>query len=197
MSQVNKKTAQMTQLTLLIAILVVLTFTPLGFIQIPPVAITILHIPVIIGAITMGSVCGGILGLAFGVLSMLKATFMGVSPVDLMFSPFASGAPIQSLVMCILPRVLLGVIAGVLYEALKSRLSNDALSIGISAGIATLCHTIMVMGCLWFFFSAIPLKEVFLTIVGVNGLLELGVGIVITIAVCKPLMKYLKTRVAV
>ena len=79
MSQVNKKTAQMTQLTLLIAILVVLTFTPLGFIQIPPVAITILHIPVIIGAIAMGPVCGGILGLAFGVLSMLKACLLYTS----------------------------------------------------------------------------------------------------------------------
>ncbi len=62
MSKNSLKTVQLTQLTLLIALLAVLTFTPIGFIQIPPVAITILHIPVIVGAVVMGPKYGGILG---------------------------------------------------------------------------------------------------------------------------------------
>ena len=69
------RTMRLAQLAMLIAIQAILTFTPLGFIMIPPISITIMHIPVIIGAVTMGPLFGGILGASFGVMSMLKATF--------------------------------------------------------------------------------------------------------------------------
>lgn len=193
MSKNSLKTVQLTQLTLLIALLAVLTFTPIGFIQIPPVAITILHIPVIVGAVVMGPKYGGILGLAFGIFSMLKATFMGASPADLMFSPFASGEPIQSLIMCVVPRVLLGVIAGGLYHGLNQKMPKR-LAIALSAGISTLCHTVMVLGCMWLFFKAIPFKAIFMTIVGVNGILELVAAIVSAVCICVPLLKYTQTH---
>ena len=54
MAQANPKTVRMVQLALLIALLAVLTFTPFGYLVIPPVSITFLHIPVIIGAILLG-----------------------------------------------------------------------------------------------------------------------------------------------
>lgn len=193
MSKTTMKTAQFTQITLLVALLAVLAFTPLGFIQIPPVSITILHIPVIIGAIVMGPRCGGILGLAFGFFSMLSTIFQGGTPIDMLFSPFASGAPVQSLIMCYVPRILLGVIAGALYQLLSKKLPVRV-SIGVSAGISALCHTVLVLGCMWFFFDAIPLKEIFLTIAGINGILELAAGIVVSVCVCVPLLKYNKTR---
>ena len=44
------RTMRLAQLAMLIAIQAILTFTPLGFIMIPPISITIMHIPVIIGA---------------------------------------------------------------------------------------------------------------------------------------------------
>ncbi|MDO4287893.1 MAG: ECF transporter S component [Eubacterium sp.] len=193
MSKQTMRTAQFTQITLLIALLAVLAFTPLGFIQIPPVSITILHIPVIIGAIVMGPKNGGILGLAFGFFSMLSAIFQGGTPIDLLFSPFASGAPLQSLIMCYLPRILLGVIAGGLYQLLSEKLPQRV-AIGLSAGIAALCHTILVLGLMWFLFDAIPLKEIFVTIAGINGILELAAGIVVSVCVCVPLLKYNKTH---
>ena len=117
MSQVNQKTVRLAQLALFIALLAVLTFTPLGFLIVPPVSITFLHIPVIIGAILMGTKSGAILGGAFGILSMIRASFSS-NPIDLLFSPFASGAPVQSIIMCIIPRILLGVIAALLYKLL-------------------------------------------------------------------------------
>ena len=81
------RTMRLAQLAMLIAIQAILTFTPLGFIMIPPISITIMHIPVIIGAVTMGPLFGGILGASFGVMSMLKATFAAASPADIIFSP--------------------------------------------------------------------------------------------------------------
>ena len=49
MSRTTNKTRALVQLSLLIALEAVMAFTPLGFIMIPPISITILHIPVIIG----------------------------------------------------------------------------------------------------------------------------------------------------
>jgi len=193
MEESRVKTAQMTQLTLLIAIMAVLGFTPLGFIQIPPVAITIMHIPVMIGAIVMGPKEGGILGFVFGLISMVRATFMGVSPVDLMFSPFASGYPVQSLITVLLPRVLLGVITGVMYKILATK-TKDVLAIGLSAAIGSIAHSAMVLSCLAVLFAAFPLKEVLFIIISVNGTLELLAGVVVTVAVAKPLLMYQKRK---
>ena len=114
MSQTTRKTARLVQYALLMALLAVLGFTPLGFIMVPPVSITILHIP---GAVLFGPGCGALLGLEFGLISMVRAIMAPTPPIDMLFSPAASGAPVQSIVMCILPRVLLGVIAGALFLA--------------------------------------------------------------------------------
>ena len=65
MSQTHEKTLKLAQLAMLIAIEAIMTFLPIGFIMVPPVSITLLHIPVIIGAILMGPLYGGILGGSF------------------------------------------------------------------------------------------------------------------------------------
>ena len=191
MSKSTGKTRELTQLSLLIALEAVLAFTPLGFIMIPPISITILHIPVIIGAILMGPTYGGILGGAFGVLAMIKATFFAASPADLLFSPFLSGEPLQSVVMCIVPRVLLGMFAALLYRAFRGRM-KEVLAIGAGAVCATLLHTLMVLGSMWFFFSAMPLRDVFITIASLNCVLEVIAAAVVGVAVCKPLLGYLR-----
>ena len=131
-------TRKLTQLALLIAIQLILSFTPLGFIILPGmVSITIMHIPVIVGGIVMGPMYGGILGLVFGLLSMYKATTAATSVVDQAFSPFLSGAPVQSIIMCIIPRVLLGVVAALLFRALEKRIKSKGLAIAISAAVAS------------------------------------------------------------
>ena len=193
MSQTTRKTARLVQYALLMALLAVLGFTPLGFIMVPPVSITILHIPVILGAVLFGPGCGALLGLEFGLISMVRAIMAPTPPIDMLVSPAASGAPVQAIVLCILPRVLLGVIAGALFLALKKLLRKDSLAAGISAAAAAVCHTVGVLGCLWFFFKALPLRQVFLAIVGVNGLLELAAAILLTALICPPLRKFLKS----
>ena len=188
------RTMRLAQLAMLIAIQAILTFTPLGFIMIPPISIKIMHIPVIIGAVTMGPLFGGILGASFGVMSMLKATFAAASPADIIFSPFISGTPVQSLILCVVPRILLGVIAAWLFIGLKKLIKNETASIGLSAGIATLCHSAMVLGLMWFLFDSLPLKEVFATMMSLNCLLEIAMAVVVGMAVCKPLLVYLRKQ---
>lgn len=191
MSKSTSKTRQLTQLSLLIALEAVMAFTPLGFIMIPPISITILHIPVIIGAILMGPTYGGILGGAFGVLSMIKATFFAASPADLLFSPFASGAPVQSAVMCMVPRILLGVAAALLYQLLR-QVTKDIAAMAVSCILATLLHSVMVLGAMWLFFQAMPLRDVFVTVASLNCIVEMLAAGVVGTAVCKPVMAYLR-----
>lgn len=191
MSKSTSKTRQLTQLSLLIALEAVMAFTPLGFIMIPPISITILHIPVIIGAILMGPTYGGILGGAFGVLAMIKATFFAASPADLLFSPFASGAPVQSAVMCIVPRILLGVAAALLYRLLR-QVTKDIAAMAVSCILATLLHSVMVLGSMWLFFQAMPLRDVFVTVASLNCIVEMLAAGVVGTAVCKPVMAYLR-----
>ena len=64
----NKKftTSQITLLGLMIAILLLMAYTPLGYLNIGPLAITFNIIPVAISAITMGPVGGAIAGAVFG-----------------------------------------------------------------------------------------------------------------------------------
>ena len=191
MSKSSGKTRELVQLSLLVALEAVLAFTPLGFIMIPPISITIMHIPVIIGAILMGPTKGGILGGAFGLLAMVKATFFAASPADILFSPFLSGAPVQSLVMCVLPRILLGVFAALLFRLFR-RLTKEALAIGLAAVLATVLHSLMVLGSMWLFFNAMPLRDVFVTIASLNCIVETIAAGVIGVAVCKPLLGYLR-----
>ncbi len=183
-------TRKLTQLALLIAIQLILSFTPLGFIILPGmVSITIMHIPVIVGGIVMGPMYGGILGLVFGLLSMYKATTAATSVVDQAFSPFLSGAPVQSIIMCIVPRVLLGVVAALLFRALEKRIKSKGLAIAISAAVASVMHTVLVLGCLWALFDSLPLKSVFLTLVTLNGFSEIAVAVIVAVGVCRPLLR--------
>ena len=192
MRNTNRKTLRLAQLAILIALEAVLTFTPLGFILVPPISITLMHIPVIVGAVLMGPVDGGILGLSFGVFSMIKASTAAASPADMAFSPFLSGEPVSSIVMCIIPRILLGVIAGALYLLLSKKIKNGVLSMGISAVVATFCHSMMVLVLLSVLFQSLPLKAVLASLIGVNCLLEMLAAAVVAVAVCKPLQRILR-----
>ena len=51
----------LTQLALLVAILLVLNYTPLGYLQIGPLSASLLTVPVAIGAMTMNPMAGAIL----------------------------------------------------------------------------------------------------------------------------------------
>ncbi len=90
------------------AISVVLGMTPLGFIPIGPTRATIMHIPVIIGAIVEGPIVGALIGLIFGLFSIYQAI---VSPTVVSFV-------FRNPVVAVLPRVLIGIVAYYVYKGL-------------------------------------------------------------------------------
>ncbi|MEI3204017.1 MAG: hypothetical protein V8S73_05125 [Lachnospiraceae bacterium] len=82
-------------LSFLIALELLMFFTFLGYIHIPPISITFAYIPVLIGACVLGPAETTILGAVFGLASMYKASFNYVMANDKIFSPFMSGLPLE------------------------------------------------------------------------------------------------------
>lgn len=191
-------TRRMTQLALLIAIQIVLTVTPLGFIPLGAMNITLIHIPVLIGAIVLGPKEGSILGFVFGLASMFVATTRP-TPDALVFSPFYSHSWL-SVVLAVLPRIIFPLAAGYIYLGLtkKAHLSQR-LSAGLAAGIGSIFHTILVLSGIYLFFGKMyaenvgiaynTLLGVFLAVVGTNGVPEAITAVIICTALVKPLSK--------
>lgn len=186
----KKRSVQsLTQFSILLAIELILGFTPLGLITLPIASITLLHIPVIISAITLGWKQGALMGFAFGIISLIKAITSAASPVDLLFNPFVSGKPVFSIILCIVPRVLLGIFAALLFLLLKPHFKNNTWSIGISTGLSTALHSILVLVLLFLFFQTSSLQTFFATLISLNSVLEILVAVIICTPVCKALLK--------
>ena len=187
------KTQNFTRLTLMIALLVVLGLTPLGLIDIPPVSITTMHIPVIVGSIVLGYKYGSLLGLSFGIFSLLRGVLKPSAFVTY-FNLAASTNPLGTIIMCIVPRILLGILPGLLFVAFKKLHIPQRVTVGISAGISTIFHTFSVLFCMMFFFGGTDIAKIFSTIVSINGILELFAAIIVSVAICHPLIKLFKKR---
>ena len=152
MKKAKLDTRYMATLALFCGLLLVMGATGIGFIPLPVIKATTMHIPVILGAILLGPAAGAVLGGVFGLCSMWVNT---VTPglLSFAFSPFmtAEGLPgvLKSLWIALGCRILLGVIAGWLWRLLKKVIKLDYVAIPITAAVSTICHTLLVMGSIY------------------------------------------------
>ena len=192
----NKKTKDLILYAMFIAIEMLLVFIPfLGYIPIGPLRATTLHIPVIIAGIILGKKGGMIIGLVFGLSSLFYNT---ISPT---VSPFISGS-ILSAVVAIIPRVLIGFFAGIIFEQFCKHNWNQYVGIVISGLVGSLANTILVLGGIYFIFGQSYAQAIgqdfnllmayLIGIITSSGILEAVVGTIIALMVCKPLLVYTK-----
>ncbi len=107
---------------ILIAVELLMSFTFLGYIHMPPLSVTIAYIPVIIAGALFGPAESTLVGFVFGLASMYKASASYAMAADMVFSPFFSGFPAGSLLLSIGSRTLFGLLAGLAFMlAAKSR----------------------------------------------------------------------------
>jgi uncharacterized membrane protein len=141
-------------------------------------SITILHIPVLVGAALLNVRSAIIFGLTFGVISwIVSLTSPLVGPADLIFNN-----PLISIV----PRILFGFSAGILFFFIKKiKGSFVYLGYGLMAMFATLLHTIFVLIMIWIFESASliatfnNLFQFIWIVISANGIIEAGVASVL------------------
>lgn len=144
--------------TALVALEILLAFSVFGYIFIKPVAITFMHIPVLIGALLLGPWEGMLLGILFGITSLWKATVAATLYADMVFSPFLSGAPLNSLILSVGTRALFGLIAGWIFLYIKKKNAHIKVWIFVGSIFATLLHKELVFLAFHFLFPAAGIK---------------------------------------
>ena len=204
MEKQGVKTRDLVEMALFAAIIVILAFTPLGYIPLGVITPTTVHIPVIIAVIILGLKKGAFAGFVFGLTSFLKASFIAPNITSFLFSPLYPGGNFWSLVICFVPRILVGVIAYFVFTGLMKVIKNRSVSTVISAFLTTIIHTILVMGMAYIFFakeyaeavkiSITAVKGAILAIVVGNGIPEAIVAAIISTAVCTALFAALRNR---
>ncbi len=147
-------------------------FVSLGFITFGGISFTFMHVPAIIGAVLEGPVVGLIVGGAFGLFSMFLAN-----------QQTGADAIFRDPIISVLPRLFIGPVAWLVFNALKK--ANPMAALG-GAGVAgTLTNTLLVIGAI-----AIRLSVPFLATlasVAVNVAIEVVVAVVLVIAVVNAL----------
>lgn len=167
------------------AVSVVLGMTPLGFIPVGPTNATIMHIPVIIGAIVEGPIVGMLVGLIFGIFSMIRSVTTP-TPVSFVF---------WNPLVAVLPRILIGLVSYYIYKAAMKTTKNETVSLGIAGALGTLANTVGVLGMVYVlyakeFVGALGLAsdnafKVIASIGITNGLPEMFVAMIIVTAAVK------------
>ncbi len=208
----NKKinTLKLVQLALFIAIILIMAFVPyLGFIPLGFMNATIIHIPVIIGALFLGPKAGALLGFVFGLTSLYKNTF-SPNVTSFVFSPFYTAGEVngglRSIIVCFLPRILIGIVAYYTYKLILKKAENKSnkrtLAFVVAGVLGSLTNTILVMSGIYFLFGSSystaqglaedVLYKTILTVVATQGVPEAIVSGIIVTAVGQVLYKAIK-----
>ena len=188
-----------------VAIIGILSVTPLGMIPIGVINATTIHIPVIVGAIILGPKFGAALGGVFGLISFLKAT-MAPNVSSFAFSPLVpvpglGRGSLWALVIAFVPRILVGIVAYYVYALIKKISKNEMVSMGVGAFMGSVTNTVLVMGLIGLVFgdaysqaAGKAFSLILRSTVLVNGIPEALVATVISVAVCKAVKAYMKKK---
>ncbi|UUC42195.1 ECF transporter S component [Clostridioides difficile] len=179
---------KMTIIGVLSAISIMLSMTPLGFIPVGPTKATIMHIPVIIGAIMEGPIVGGAIGFIFGISSLLNAIINPTATSFVFINPLVS----------ILPRVMIGVLAYYVYQLIIKATNKVYISGLITGAIGSLLNTAGVLGMIYVLYADKYLHamdksgsagKVIMALAAANGVPEAIVGALVVAAVATVLKK--------
>ncbi len=174
----NRKidTKSLTRAAILSALIVVMTVVPYtGYIYYGLIEITTLHIVVAAGAVLLGWEYGAVLGLVWGITCMLRAL------TNPLWAPFVN--PLISVV----PRILVGAVAGWTAAGLRKLKCRSGVVSGVSAAAATLTNTVLVLSALKLFSAVLEgaplIGTIYTTLITVNGVIELVAAILLVPAI--------------
>lgn len=163
-------TRQLVIVSVMLAITLIMDYTPLGVIPLPIVAATITHLPTIVTGIILGPLAGAIVGTGMGCISMFRAMTRPTSVLSPLFmNPLIS----------IIPRIFIGIAAYYAYVAIKGLINahgskvKDAISIGVGAFIGSMTNTMLVMGMIY-----IVYKDRVASMLGIDSVLKWIAGII-------------------
>lgn len=200
------KTTDLVTTAMFTAIIIAMAFVPyMGYIPLGFMNATIIHIPVIIGAVTLGPKKGAFLGGVFGLTSMINNTF-NPNLTSFVFSPFYSLGDMHgnaaSVMICFVPRILIGVVAYYVYvgvsKLMKAKKKGNIAALATAGAAGALTNTLLVMNGIYFLFGASyasvkgiaidALYGVILGVIGTQGIPEAVVAAILTAAIGRALI---------
>lgn len=175
-ANVNPKVGKLVRMSVLVAIIFLLTFTPLGYLVIGPIAATTIQMPVIIGAVLMGPSAGAVLGGFFGLSALIKVITM--PGADMVATAILGYNPFLYVVIAMVPRILMGLLSGLLAKGLKKtkRDKSGLIGYGITGFAGSMMNTVLYLGSLWLLASGIVASVYDMNVGGV-GTMVIGVAI--------------------
>lgn len=185
------------------ALIMLMTFTGIGYIPIGPLKLTFNVLPVAVGAVLLGPAYGAILGAVFGLSSFI--TCFGMDPLGVLFLGIN---PVLLFIMCVLPRVLCGLLPALLFKVFPKTTAGEIVGAAVSCMMTAVFNTIGFLTLMWIFFandlinnpdvlkllgtSIDSIMTLFVLFAGVNALIEAGINLILGPAICKPLFKLTK-----
>ena len=179
---------QLTTIGMLSGISIFMGLTGLGFIPLPFMKATIMHIPVIIGAILEGPLVGATVGLVFGLFSI----YQNITAPTLLSPVFMNP------IVAIIPRVLIGITSYYIYRFIQNRFNTPKIAFGFAAVVGTITNTVGVLGLTYLVFAEqyATLKDVSSSAVaGILGTIALTNGVpecIISVLIIIPVVTRLK-----
>ena len=177
MNNSNGKTRRLAGLALFTAIVVVLQLLG-SFIKVGPFAVSLVLIPIVVGAAVYGVKAGAWLGFVFGVV---------VTIADAGGYIMFSARPVMTVIVCLLKGTAAGYVAGLVYRAISKK--NALAGVIVAAAAAPVINTgLFVLAMLLFYQPQLQAwagdtavaTYIVTGLVGVNFLLELGVNLVLS-----------------
>lgn len=204
MKKDRKNLLAFTQVSLLLAIEIIVCFTPLGTLPaLGPLSATLSHIPVIITAVLLGGKAGAFMGFAFGACSFIYWSFVSPGVFSFIYTPLFSTGIFKgnffSILICFLPRILIGP-ASVLFKKIADGTKLPETVSAFAGGIAgSLTNTVLVLSGIYLFFgeqylsatgnTGKGLLSLLLVTVATNGLPEALLGGVAAAFIAVPVKK--------
>ena len=192
----KNKTRRIVLVSMLSGILLVMSFTPLGYLNIGPLAISLNMIPVAIGAVALGPGGGAVLGAMFGFTSCMQC--IGIGGTSAMGVALFEISPLLTIIQRFVPRLLAGWLCGLTYVGLCKIMPHGRAS-SIAGFSAAALNTVLFMAALVLLFGNTPYLQnliggrniiVFVcAFVGINAGVEMLAATVVVGAVCKALEK--------
>ncbi len=190
-----RKNLFLAQISILSALIIIMTFVPyLGYISYGALSITLIHIPVIVGACLLSVKGGAALGAVWGISCIIKAVTAPPSPLE--------GIIFRNPLIALIPRVLMGMAAGLIMHLIEKK--SKTLGAVLAGVAACLTNTVLVMGGIYLIYgekygdalniSSISfggLTNYILAAFGINAVIEIATAIIITVPVVNAVSKRL------
>lgn len=206
----NQQILFLCQFALLLAIEIIVCFTPLGTLpSLGMLSATLSHVPVIIAAVVLGMKAGALMGLVFGTCSFIYWTFVAPGAFSFLYTPFYSLGEFQgnfgSLLICFVPRILIGVVTVLVMKGLMKIIKNEFAAAAAAGLFGTLTNTFLVLLGIYIFFgqeyysmAVTDSSQTLLAFLGLvvltNGLPEAAIGAAAASAIGVPVKKAVSKR---